>query len=108
MTATATEILERLVAFDTISAKSNLQLIDWVADYLDGYGIESVLTRNEAGTKANLYATIGAGERGGIILSGHTDVVPVAGQAWTYDPFRLELARLTRVRTAFMGAAPPI
>jgi acetylornithine deacetylase len=90
MTAAATEILERLVGFDTISAKSNLQLVDWVADYLDGYGVKSALTRNAAGTKANLFATIGEGERGGIILSGHTDVVPVEGQAWTSDPFRLE------------------
>jgi acetylornithine deacetylase len=90
MTAAAVAILERLVAFDTISAKSNLALIDWVADYLDGYGIRSVLTRNADGTKANLFATIGPVDRGGIILSGHTDVVPVEGQAWHSDPFRLE------------------
>jgi acetylornithine deacetylase len=90
MTAAALTLLERLVAFDTISAKSNLDLIDWVAGYLDGYGIESMLSRNAEGTKANLYATIGPAERGGIILSGHTDVVPVAGQDWKSDPFRLE------------------
>jgi acetylornithine deacetylase len=90
MTAAAIAILERLVAFDTISAKSNLDLVGWVADYLDGHGIESVLTRNPEGTKANLFATIGPGERGGVILSGHTDVVPVEGQAWHSDPFRLE------------------
>jgi acetylornithine deacetylase len=90
MTAAALTILERLVAFDTISAKSNLDLVDWVAGYLDGYGIGSVLSRNADGTKANLYATIGPAERGGIILSGHTDVVPVAGQDWSSDPFRLE------------------
>jgi acetylornithine deacetylase len=87
---TAAAILERLVAFDTISAKSNLELIGWIADYLDGHGIKSVLTRNPEGTKANLFATIGPGERGGVILSGHTDVVPVEGQAWNSDPFRLE------------------
>ena len=75
----AVAILERLVAFDTISANSNLALIDWVADYLDGFGIESALTGNADGTKANLFATIGPGGRGGVILSGHTDVVPVAG-----------------------------
>lgn len=86
----AVAILERLVAFDTVSAKSNLDLIGWVADYLDGYGIACALSRNADGTKANLFATIGPGERGGIILSGHTDVVPVEGQAWTSDPFRLE------------------
>jgi acetylornithine deacetylase len=90
MTAAALAILERLVAFDTVSAKSNLDLVGWVADYLDGYGIESVLTGNAEGTKANLFATIGPGKHGGIILSGHTDVVPVAGQAWDSDPFRLE------------------
>ena len=90
MTDAAVAILERLVAFDTVSATSNLELVGWVADYLDGLGIESVLTRNAEGTKANLYATVGPGGRGGIILSGHTDVVPVAGQAWTSDPFRLD------------------
>ena len=90
MTAAAIAILERLVAFDTISAKSNLELVGWVADYLDGHGIKSVLTRNPEGTKANLFATIGPGERGGVILSGHTDVVPVEGQAWNSDPFQLE------------------
>ena len=86
--ATAVEILDRLVAFDTTSSRSNLALIDWVADYLDRYGIPH--TRSSAGEgKANLYATIGPGERGGVLLSGHTDVVPVAGQQWTTDPFRL-------------------
>ncbi|MBV8492671.1 MAG: acetylornithine deacetylase [Alphaproteobacteria bacterium] len=82
------EILDRLVAFDTTSSRSNLGLIGWVADYLAQHGIAS--TRSSAGEdKANLYATIGPGERGGVLLSGHTDVVPVAGQAWTSDPFRL-------------------
>jgi acetylornithine deacetylase len=90
MIGAAVAILERLVAFDTVSAKSNLDLIGWIADYLDGHGIESVLIRNPEGTKANLFATIGPGSRGGVILSGHTDVVPVAGQAWASDPFRLE------------------
>jgi acetylornithine deacetylase len=90
MSAASIAILERLVAFDTVSAKSNLALVHWVADYLDGHGIASALTRSADGTKANLFATIGSGERGGIILSGHTDVVPVEGQAWSSDPFRLE------------------
>src|SRR5229473_1527292 len=83
------DILARLVAFDTTSAKSNLELIGWVADYLDGYGIASMLTHDDAGAKANLFATIGPAEKGGVILSGHTDVVPVAGQDWHSDPFRL-------------------
>jgi acetylornithine deacetylase len=86
--ATAVEILDRLAAFDTTSSRSNLALIDWVADYLDRYSIPHA--RSSAGEgKANLYATIGPGDRGGVLLSGHTDVVPVAGQQWTSDPFRL-------------------
>ncbi len=85
----AVAILERLVAFDTVSAKSNLALIDWVADHLAGYGIASGLTRSADGTKANLFATVSPSGRGGVILSGHTDVVPVEGQAWDSDPFRL-------------------
>jgi acetylornithine deacetylase len=86
----AVAILERLVGFDTVSAKSNRSLIDWVADYLDGYGIRGELTRTDDGSKANLFATIGPAGRGGVILSGHTDVVPVAGQVWDSDPFRLD------------------
>jgi acetylornithine deacetylase len=85
----AVEILERLAAFDTVSANSNLELIGWIADYLDGYGINCQLTHDAAGTKANLFATIGPAGRGGVILSGHTDVVPVAGQVWDSDPFRV-------------------
>ncbi|HJU19123.1 MAG TPA: acetylornithine deacetylase [Stellaceae bacterium] len=84
------EILEHLVGFDTVSAHSNLGLIRWVADYLDGHGVACTLTYDAAGTKANLFATIGPEGRGGVILSGHTDVVPVAGQDWDSDPFRLD------------------
>ncbi len=99
MTEAAVAILERLVGFDTVSANSNLALVEWVADYLDGHGVVSQLTRSGDGAKANLFATIGAaggsgigsGKRGGVILSGHTDVVPVEGQDWASDPFRLEL-----------------
>jgi len=84
----AVELLERLVAFDTTSARSNLPLIDWIADFLDRHGIAA--TRSSAGDgKANLFATIGPPGAGGVILSGHTDVVPVAGQEWHSDPFRL-------------------
>ena len=85
----AAEILRRLVAFDTVSARSNLDLIRWVADYLDGYGVAATLTYDEHRQKANLFATIGPADRGGVILSGHTDVVPVEGQAWDSDPFAL-------------------
>jgi acetylornithine deacetylase len=86
--AAAVGILDRLVAFDTTSARSNLELIGWVAAYLDGYGIAGTLSAAFE-NKANLFATIGPAAQGGVILSGHTDVVPVAGQAWDTDPFRL-------------------
>src|SRR5689334_11790090 len=86
---TAADILRRLVAFDTVSARSNLDLVEWAADYLDGHGIAARLTYDDARTKANLFATIGPDDRGGVILSGHTDVVPVEGQAWDSDPFVL-------------------
>jgi acetylornithine deacetylase len=83
----ALDILERLIAFDTTSYKSNLALIDYVADYLTGHGIPSNIISDETGNKANLYATIGRTDVGGIALSGHTDVVPVEGQDWSSDPF---------------------
>lgn len=80
-------MLERLVAFDTTSRNSNLDLIRFVQDYLSGFGIASELVENEERTKANLWATIGPPEDGGIVLSGHTDVVPVDGQPWSSDPW---------------------
>jgi acetylornithine deacetylase len=83
------EMLARLIAFDTTSARSNLALIDFVRDYLAGYGIESRLTFDDSKTKANLYASLGPAGPGGVVLSGHTDVVPVAGQPWQSDPFSL-------------------
>jgi len=89
ITSDALPILERLVAFDTVSARSNLALIDWVADYLEGLGVDSTRSGDLAAGKANLFATIGPTERGGVILSGHTDVVPVTGQKWESDPFAL-------------------
>lgn len=82
-------ILEKLVAFPTVSRDSNLALIAFVQGYLEDLGIGCELFRNAENTKANLFATIGPADRGGIVLSGHTDVVPVDGQAWTVDPFRL-------------------
>ncbi len=85
------EILERLVGFDTTSRESNLGLIEWVRDWLKGHGIASRLTYDATGKKANLFATVGAGARAGIVLSGHTDVVPVDGQAWETDPFKATL-----------------
>ena len=82
-------MIRRLVAFDTTSRDSNLALIDWVRDYLAGHGIASELVPDETGRKANLFATIGPADRPGIVLSGHTDVVPVDGQEWNSDPFAL-------------------
>jgi acetylornithine deacetylase len=85
---TSTEdVLGRLVAFDTTSRESNLPLIAWVEDYLDQHGVPHIRVDYEEGRKTNLYATIGPDVAEGIVLSGHTDVVPVDGQAWTSDPF---------------------
>ncbi len=82
-------LLERLIGFATVSRDSNLELIAFMRQYLADLGVESELFHNAERTKANLYATIGPRDRGGIVLSGHTDVVPVDGQAWTVEPFRL-------------------
>jgi acetylornithine deacetylase len=81
-------MIERLIAMDTTSRNSNLELIHDVRDYLAALGVESHLTFDESGEKANLYATLGPSDRGGIALSGHSDVVPVDGQDWTSDPWR--------------------
>ncbi len=86
-TYTPLEMIERLVAFDTTSRNSNLELIDFVADYLAGHGIEAEIIADETAAKANLLATIGPAQTGGVVLSGHTDVVPVDGQDWDSDPF---------------------
>jgi acetylornithine deacetylase len=83
------EILQRLVAFDTTSRNSNLPLIDWVESFLDDLGVTSERIYDSTGAKANLFATIGPAEEPGYILSGHTDVVPVDGQAWSTDPWTL-------------------
>ncbi|ASV98777.1 acetylornithine deacetylase [Paraburkholderia aromaticivorans] len=82
-------LLERLISFATVSRDSNLEMIEFIRDYLGELGVESELFYNAERTKANLFATIGPRERGGVVLSGHTDVVPVDGQAWTVDAFRL-------------------
>lgn len=85
-------ILERLIAFETVSAAPNRALVDWVRDLLLAAGAEVTLVPDGDGPKANLYATIGPADRAGVMLSGHTDVVPVEGQAWTRPPFRLTAA----------------
>jgi acetylornithine deacetylase len=84
------EILERLIGFATVSRDSNLALIDYVRDFLVSRGFAIRLYPDAAAPKANLYASIGPAERGGVLLSGHTDVVPVDGQNWSSDPFHLQ------------------
>jgi acetylornithine deacetylase len=89
MLARTREILGKLVAFPTVSSDSNLELIAYAADLLSDAGATLSLSRDETGTKANLFATIGPAGDGGIVLSGHTDVVPVDPAEWTSDPFVL-------------------
>ena len=91
LAARATEHLARLVAFDTTSRRSNLDLIAYVEDVLARIGVASRRVVNADATKANLLASIGPAVEGGVVLSGHTDVVPVDGQPWTSDPFVLSL-----------------
>jgi acetylornithine deacetylase len=81
-------MIERLIGFNTVSRESNLGLIEWVRDYLHGLGASTRLTHDASGKKANLFATLGDSKKPGLILSGHTDVVPVDGQSWDTDPFQ--------------------
>jgi len=83
------DILALLIGFDTTSSKPNRALMDWVQDLLAGAGIAAQIIPDASGGKANLYATIGPQDRAGVMLSGHTDVVPVDGQVWTRPPFQL-------------------
>ncbi|RUR29044.1 acetylornithine deacetylase [Vreelandella nanhaiensis] len=85
----AIALLTKLVSFDTTSRGSNLALIEFVESYLDDYGVASERVMSPCGTKANLIARIGPDAPGGVMLSGHTDVVPVEGQPWSTDPFTL-------------------
>lgn len=85
--AASRAMIERLIAFNTVSRESNMGLIEWVRDYLQGLGATTRLTYDAAGKKANLFATLGESKKPGLILSGHTDVVPVDGQNWDTDPF---------------------
>ena len=86
---TTIALLERLVSFDSTSRNSNLQLIDYIRHYLDGFGVFYRIASDPSGQKAALHAVIGPLEAGGLALSGHVDTVPVDGQAWTGDPFTL-------------------
>jgi len=83
------EWISRLVAFDTTSSKSNLALIEDVETYLADLGVRSFRVANDDGTKANLYAAVGPHTEGGVVLSGHTDVVPIEGQDWSTDPWEV-------------------
>jgi acetylornithine deacetylase len=87
VSAASRKIIERLIAFDTTSRNSNLELIEDIAGYLRDLGVECELVKSEDERKANLYATIGPIDRPGIALSGHTDVVPIDGQDWSVDPW---------------------
>jgi acetylornithine deacetylase len=89
---TTAEMLAHLVAFDTTSRNSNLELIAFVRDYLDAHGVPYRVSTDQTGQKANLHAIVGPAEAGGIALSGHVDTVPVDGQRWTSDPFALRRA----------------
>ncbi|SLJ93414.1 acetylornithine deacetylase [Enterobacter sp. NFR05] len=86
---TSREMLEQLVAFNTTSRESNLALIEFVGRYLTGLGVDYELIHNAEGSKANLYARLGPPGHGGVMLSGHSDVVPVDGQNWSVPPFAL-------------------
>jgi acetylornithine deacetylase len=86
--ADARAMVEHLIAFNTVSRDSNLGLIEWARDFLAKLGARTRLTHDASGKKANLFATLGDSERPGLILSGHTDVVPVDGQNWDTDPFK--------------------
>ena len=88
---TSLEKIKELVQFNTVSRDSNLPLIDYIANYLDDLGIRSHRVESPDGKKSNLYASVGPNEPGGVVLSGHTDVVPTDGQDWNTDPFAPEV-----------------
>ena len=86
---TAKEILAKLVSFGVLSKQNNISLVDWISEYIAQFGIETVYVYNEEKTQASLHCRVGPAVDGGIILSGHTDVVPVKGQPWNTNPFEL-------------------
>ena len=81
------EIMTKLVSFPTVSSESNLKLVSWIQDYFDSHGIKSFCLYDESGEKASLFAHVGPERKGGIVLSGHMDVVPTTGQDWSKDPW---------------------
>ena len=86
---TVESILEKLISFPVFGGESNSSIIFWIKEYIESFGVEVLLVPNKEGDKASLHCRIGPGVDGGVILSGHTDVVPVEGQNWTTDPFKL-------------------
>ncbi|MBT8300938.1 MAG: acetylornithine deacetylase [Maribacter sp.] len=86
---TVENILSKLVSFPVVGGESNLSIIHWIKEYIESNNITTTLVPNEEGNKASLHCRIGPAIDGGVILSGHTDVVPVEGQEWTTDPFKL-------------------
>jgi acetylornithine deacetylase len=86
---TVEAILSKLVSFPVLGGESNLSIINWIKSYVESYGIECTLVPNKIGNKASLHCRVGPEKSGGLILSGHTDVVPVEGQDWDTDPFTL-------------------
>jgi acetylornithine deacetylase len=89
MGASEIELLGRLTGFDTVSSRSNLEMIAFIESYLATLGVQSAILTDETGKKASLVATIGPADKAGYVLSGHTDVVPVDGQDWSRDPFTM-------------------
>ena len=83
------DILAKLVSFPVLGGDSNLNIIYWIKNYIESYGVKATLVPNKEETKASLHCRIGPAVDGGVILSGHTDVVPVKGQSWDTDPFTL-------------------
>jgi len=86
---TVAQLLSKLVSFSVLGGESNLTIIHWIKEYIEAFGVETVLVPNTENTKASLHCRIGPAISGGVILSGHTDVVPVKGQNWNTDPFVL-------------------
>ena len=106
---TTADILATLVSFDTTSRNSNLNLIAWVRDFLAGHRVEMRESRDPTGAKGNIHAVIGPQRPGGVAFSGHVDTVPVDGQSWRTDPFRLHARGATDMKgfVASMLAAVP-
>jgi acetylornithine deacetylase len=86
---TVEQLLSKLVSFPVLGGESNLSIIHWIKDHIESFGIETILVPNKENTKASLHCRIGPAVDGGVILSGHTDVVPVKGQSWDTNPFEL-------------------